>query len=214
MKRIPALLAVTVATALTLTACGSSDSGDQNTGSSNPQASSSEASADFNDADVTFAKSMIPHHQQAVQMAEMAKTHAASSQVKQLAADIEAAQGPEIKTMQGWLSAWGSGDSSESSEGGDNGHGDMGHGDMNMGNMDMGDMPGMMSKSDMHALSQAHGKAWDRMFLEMMIRHHEGAIEMAKTEQSDGKNPGAVALAKKIETAQQAEISKMKGMLG
>ena len=201
MRRIPALLAVTVAAALSLTACGNgSGSGDQSTGS-NGAASSSASTGDFNNADVTFAQHMIPHHQQAVQMAKMAKSHASSSQVKQLATKIEAAQGPEIRTMQNWLKEWGKGDS-----------GSMG--DMNMDGMDMGDMPGMMSNSDMHMLDQMQGMGWDRMFLKMMIRHHQGAIEMAKTEQTSGQNPEAIALAKKIATAQQAEITKMQQMLG
>ena len=198
MKKLTALLALLLAGVLTLAACGndstSTSSGDTST-------------AQFNDADVQFAQGMIPHHQQAVEMSQMAATHADSPEVKKLASDIEAAQGPEINTMTQWLMDWGKDVPSPS--GSDMGGMDMGDGS----HMDTADMPGMMSADDMHQLGQAHGSNWDRMFLTMMIRHHQGAIEMARTEQADGQNPDAVALAKKIEDAQSAEIATMKNML-
>ena len=201
MKKMTALLALLLAAAFSLVACG----GNNDTGSGS---ASGTASTQFNNADVQFAQEMIPHHQQAVQMAKMAQSHAASPQVKQLASDIEAAQGPEIATMTQWLKAWGKdvpSDSSSDSMGGM----DMGDGS----SMSSGDMPGMMSADDMHQLDMAHGAEWDKMFLTMMVQHHQGAIEMAKTEQASGLNPDAIALAKKIEKAQTAEIAQMQGML-
>jgi uncharacterized protein (DUF305 family) len=198
MKKLTALLALLLAGVLTLAACGSDDT-------SNPSGNTS--TAQFNDADVEFAQAMIPHHQQAVEMSQMAQTHADSPQVKQLASDIEAAQGPEIDTMTQWLQEWGQ--DVPSSSGGGMGGMDIGDGS----HMDTGDMPGMMSDDDMHQLDQAHGASWDRMFLTMMIRHHQGAIEMATTEQDHGENPDAVALAERIEDAQTAEIATMKDML-
>lgn len=187
MKRLLSATTIAVVAALTLAGCGST--------------STSSSASTFNDADVTFAQSMIPHHQQAVQMAQMAKTHASTTEVKQLADKIEAAQGPEIATMTGWLKAWGKPLPSGS---------DMsGH---DMGSMS-GDMPGMMSDGEMKKLDVATGAEFDQMFLTMMIKHHTGAIEMAKTEQSDGKNPDAVALAKEIEADQTAEITRMKDLL-
>lgn len=197
MKKLTALLALVLAGVLTLAACGddtSTSSGDSST-------------AQFNDADVEFAQGMIPHHQQAVEMSRMARTHADSPEVKKLASDIEAAQGPEIETMTQWLRDWGK--DVPSSSGSDMGGMDMGDGS----HMDTADMPGMMSDGDMHRLDQAHGADWDRLFLTMMIRHHEGALEMARTERADGQNPDAVALAKKIQDAQTAEIATMKDML-
>ena len=185
MKRLLSAVTLAVVAALALAACGS-DSG------------SSTSSSRFNDADVTFAQSMIPHHQQAVEMAKSAQMHASSPEVKQLADKVEAAQGPEIATMTGWLNAW---DEDVPSESGMD-H-DMGH----------GSMPGMMSDDDMKALDAATGAKFDRMFLTMMIEHHSGAIEMAKTEQADGENPDAVALAKKIEADQTAEIATMRDLL-
>lgn len=182
------ILAVVVAFALS--ACGSGG-GD----------SAGDGGGDFNDADVTFAQSMIPHHEQAVEMAKMAKMHASTAEVKNLADKIEAAQGPEIATMKGWLKDWGKDESSGGSMEG------MDHGSDGSG---MKDMPGMMSDDDMTGLEKATGAQFDQMFLTMMIEHHTGAIEMAKTEQSKGKNGDAKALAKQIEAAQTTEIADMK----
>ncbi len=188
MKRFLSSTILAAVAAFALTACGSGDS-------------AGDGGGDFNDADVTFAQSMIPHHEQAVQMSKMAKLHASTPEVKNLADEIEAAQGPEIATMQGWLKDWGKDESSgDSMEGMDHGSDDSG----------MDDMPGMMSDSDMSGLEQATGAAFDQMFLAMMIEHHNGAIEMAQTEQSKGKNADAKALADQIEAAQTAEIADMK----
>ena len=187
MKRLCSSTVLALVAAFALTGCGSSDSGGDGGG-------------DFNDADVTFAQSMIPHHEQAVDMAKMAQMHASSPEVKRLADKVEAAQGPEISTMKGWLKDWGKDESGGSMGGMDHGSEDSG----------MDDMPGMMSDGDMAELDKATGPQFDQMFLTMMIEHHTGAIEMAKTEQSEGKNADAKALAKKIEAAQTAEIADMK----
>jgi uncharacterized protein (DUF305 family) len=143
---------------------------------------------------------MIPHHEQAIEMAELAADRAQSTDVKELAADIEAAQGPEIEQMNAWLDQWGQ----DTTSSGSMDHGDMGHGATG----------GMMTEDDMTMLEDADGAQFDRMFLEMMIEHHEGAIDMARTEQANGENADAVALAKQIETDQEAEIAKMKTLLG
>ncbi|NYI77049.1 DUF305 domain-containing protein [Nocardioides panzhihuensis] len=158
-------------------------------------------SAGHNDADVTFAQQMILHHQQAVEMSELAGTRAESQKVKDLAADIEAAQGPEVKTMTGWLGSWGEDVPDEGMPG-------MDHGDMSSD-----DMTGMMSEEDMAELENASGAEFDQMFLTMMIEHHEGAIEMAQTEQAEGEFPDAKATAKDIETAQTEEIKTMQALL-
>ncbi|ROR91840.1 DUF305 domain-containing protein [Nocardioides aurantiacus] len=182
MKRLFSALALTLIAVLTLAACGSGSSG----GSS---------SSDFNDADVTFVQDMIPHHKQAVQMSKMAATNASAPEVKDLAKEIDAAQGPEIETMQGWLKDW------DKSQGG------------SMGGMGEGGMSGMMSGGEMKSLRAAKGAAFDQMFLNMMIAHHTGAIEMAQAEQKDGKNADAKALAEDIEQAQTDEIALMNKIL-
>jgi uncharacterized protein (DUF305 family) len=198
MKRLFSSTILALVTTFALTGCGSGDSAGDGGG---------DGGGDFNDADVTFAQSMIPHHEQAVDMAQMAKLHASTPEVKNLADKIESAQGPEIATMKGWLKDWGKDVSSgdDSSEGMDHGSDDSGSG--------MDDMPGMMSGGDMAALDKATGDEFDQMFLTMMIEHHTGAIEMAKTEQSKGKNADAKALAKQIEAAQTTEIADMKELL-
>jgi uncharacterized protein (DUF305 family) len=203
MRTKHVLVTTALIAAVTLTGCsaGSSDTtGAATSAATSPSQSAGQA---FNDADVEFAQQMIPHHRQATSMAQVAAERASSAEVKQLARDIEAAQGPEIETMSGWLDSWGK-DVPDPSD--------------SMGGMDHGDMsaeamPGMMSDAEMDELMGASGTGFDRMFLTMMIKHHEGAIEMAEAEQSEGQFEDAVALARKIEADQQAEITIMRRML-
>lgn len=150
---------------------------------------SANADADFNSADETFAMEMIGHHEQAIEMADilLAKTDV-ESQVLELAANIKAAQQPEIDLMTGWLESWGV---------------DMG----DMGGMDHGG--GMMSQEDMDALTAAGGPETSTLFLDQMVEHHEGAIEMAERELNDGQNADALELAQKIIDDQTAEIEFM-----
>jgi uncharacterized protein (DUF305 family) len=154
-----------------------------------------------NTADVTFAQGMIPHHRQAVEMADLAPDRAQSAEVKKLAADIKKAQAPEIEKLSGWLTSWGETVPAE---------GAMDH-SMHGG---MEGMEGMMSAEEMTALGNASGKAFDTAFMEMMIKHHEGAVEMAKTEQADGAHTPARKMAADIIASQSAEIEQMKKLLG
>ncbi len=156
--------------------------------------------ADHNAADVTFATDMIPHHQQAVQMAELATDRAASPEVLEVAEEIRGAQQPEIDTMSGWLEEWGEPVPDDM-------------GGMDGGSGGMGDMPGMLTDEQLADLEAADGAAFDEMFLEAMIDHHTGAIQMAQTEQEDGASPDAIALAEEIERAQTEEIDRMRELL-
>jgi uncharacterized protein (DUF305 family) len=202
--RTTAASAVLITAALGLAGCGDSDSdsgsmpGMNHGSSSTPMTPPTPSTAAFNDADVSFASQMIPHHQQAVQMASMAGYQATTPEVKRLATAIKAAQDPEIKLMSGWLTAWGKPVPTPN-------HG--GHGMSEP-------MPGMMTEEEMSELSKAKGSMFDRMWIQMMIKHHQGAVAMARTEQTNGKDPASTALAKKIETAQTAEIASMKRFLG
>lgn len=183
-KLFAATLIVTAT--LVLTACGGSDT--------------SAGGGAFNDADVTFASEMIPHHEQATEMAGLAASRSTDPEVLALASDIEKAQGPEITTMKGWLRSWGKDMPAE-------------HGSMT--GMDDGSaMPGMMSDTQMTQLAAASGAEFDTQFLTMMIEHHTGAIAMAKDEQTSGTYGPAVDLAATIATAQSAEIDLMKSLLG
>jgi uncharacterized protein (DUF305 family) len=167
-----------------------------------PSTSASEASptsstaAQFNDADVMFVQGMLPHHQQAVEMSDMLlKKSGVSAETTALAQQIKAAQGPEITTMQGWLKAWG-----KSADGG-------------MGGMDHDMGGGMATEAEMQKFDQADAKTGERMFLEMMTKHHQGAIAMAEMELKNGQNPDTIAMAKDIASSQQAEIDTMKKLL-
>jgi uncharacterized protein (DUF305 family) len=197
MRYARAISALAIASALFLSGCAANsdaDAADANTA----------AAPEFNKADVTFAQGMIPHHRQAIAMAQLAEGRASDPAVEQLAHKIEAAQSPEIRMMQGWLRSWNKPMNSNV----DGGSAPMGHGGSTKG------MSGMMPISDMRQLRSVKGAAFDEAFLSMMIKHHKGAIEMAHTEEQQGTNPQAVGLAKKIQHAQSAEIDNMTGMLG
>ncbi|SFB56768.1 Uncharacterized conserved protein, DUF305 family [Amycolatopsis marina] len=151
---------------------------------------------EFNQADTAFAQQMIPHHQQAVEMAEMVASRTANSKVIELAAQIQQAQAPEIEKMTSWLEAWGA---------------PMPMPDMD--GMDHGEMPGMMTSEVMSELEQAKDADFDRLWLEMMIEHHNGAIEMSNTQLQQGVNAEAKELAQQIIDAQQVEITTMSNLL-
>lgn len=189
MKRIAYVL-VGLLAAFILAACGAPAPDDE------PEPSAT-AAADHNDADVLFAQEMIPHHRQAIEMAEMAADRASSVEVKALAERIQQAQDPEIETMTQWLESWGEDVPAE------DGH--------MMGDDMMGG--GMMSPEEMSELMGAQGVDFDRMFLTMMTAHHEGAIEMARVEQAEGSFAPAQELAGKIIEDQQAEIDEMADLL-
>jgi uncharacterized protein (DUF305 family) len=176
-------------------ACGSSGTSyDETTPPTTPAPSSSTMA--FNDADVAFAQLMIPHHQQAVEMAVLAETRALDREVKQLAAAIKSAQQPEIDTMLGWLRAW-SRPTTPPTNAGNAGHG--GHGAAS----------GMMTPEDMNHLAAAKGSEFDRMFVDMMILHHIGAIEMAQDETVNGLSRNAIDLAKAIIRTQTDEVTTL-----
>jgi uncharacterized protein (DUF305 family) len=196
-RRAAGVVAVAAVLAFAAGCGGDGDSpGNEEQLATSASASASAAASGHNEADVEFAQGMIPHHQQAVEMAELAATRAANPKVKELGAKIAAAQAPEITQMTGWLTAWGA--SPPATSGGHDMH---------------GSMPGMMSAADMAALEKASGRDFDKKFLEMMVEHHEGALQMATTEQQQGQNTEAKALAKKIEADQTAEIQQMQTML-
>lgn len=191
------LMSISAAAIVALTtSCGAGD--DAGSGMNHETTTTSTAvSAEYNDADAMFARMMIPHHQQAVDMADLAAEKATDARVKTLASKIQGAQAPEIEELTTMLEAWGTKAEATDMPG-------MNHGSM-------GD--GMMTDDHMTQLSQATGADFDTMWLQMMIEHHEGAVTMAKTELAQGKNPDAKTLAQKIIDAQEAEITEMQGML-
>ncbi|MEV7371597.1 DUF305 domain-containing protein [Streptomyces sp. NPDC090301] len=211
-----ALVGAATATGLLLTACGTDDgtsgtdhgaasaapSGSPSASASGSGAGSGSSGASaapgpFNDADVMFAQMMIPHHEQALEMAKLAEGRAEDPEIRKLVTAIERAQDPEIQKMKAWLKGWGRPESAGHGAGGGGGHG----------------MAGMMSEQDMKDLAAAEGKAFDRTFAELMIAHHDGAVDMAKDEQKNGENPTAKALADDVVRTQSDEVAALKRIL-
>lgn len=189
-------LVAAFATALFLSACTKPAPTAEDGHTDHASASESTAAAAPNNAaDVTFVTGMIPHHEQAVEMSKLAPERSTDPAVLKLASDIAAAQGPEIETMKAFLIQWNAGT--------DTGH--EGH--------DMGAMNGMVDDATMAKLDTLKGPAFDQLWLQSMIGHHEGAIAMANTEIADGANADAKTLAQQIVSAQQAEITQMKEMV-
>jgi uncharacterized protein (DUF305 family) len=153
---------------------------------------------DHNAADVRFAQQMVPHHQQALRMAHIVAGSKAGAEVERLAAEIEKDQGPEIGTMNGWLDDWHAKAGST--------HGSLEH-------ASGGGDEGMISREQMDDLDDAWGQAFDRLWLTLMIEHHEGAVTLAEREMRDGEYSEAIDLAHEIATGQAAEIDHMKEML-
>ncbi|MDX1892027.1 DUF305 domain-containing protein [Mycolicibacterium sp. 050158] len=212
------LLTAAIAAAITVSGC-SGDAPNAANASTSPTVSTSPAMSepmpgmdhggpststatrnDFDDADVMFLQMMYPHHAQAVDMAKLVPSRSQDQKVVSLAEAIEKAQAPEMTQMAGLLESFGkpapSVDTSTHEMPG------------------TGGMPGMMSAEQMTTLAGLSGAAFDRMWLQMMIDHHAGAIDMSTTELRDGTNPDAKKLAQSIIADQQAEIVEMRSMLG
>ncbi|MCX2746966.1 DUF305 domain-containing protein [Arthrobacter sp. MI7-26] len=199
MKKTLTMISYTLATAIALAGC-SAETGGNNMPGMNHGATSASSSAstvgttgEHNAADTSFARMMIPHHAQAVQMSDvvLAKKDIPAP-VTALAGRIRAAQGPEIEKMRGWLKAW-----NEPAE-------------MSGDHI----MNGMMGEEDMKKLTASQGLEAARLFLTQMIAHHQGAVVMAQKESVDGENDDALKLGNGIVSAQEAEIKEMKELLG
>lgn len=197
IKKISCLMA-TAATLVALTGCA--DDGDD----PEPATHTAPNGDAFNDADVEFATAMIPHHAQALAMVDLTRGRRLEPEVRRLADNIQLAQGPEIELMTDWLTAWGEPVPDTVRD----------HAHAHMDDMEMdSEMPGMMSGHDMAELEAAEGSEFQQLWLEMMIEHHQGAIEMADEEQEDGLFRPAVDLAGSIEESQQSEIDHMEELL-
>ena len=196
MKKLTLTVIALTTTALLLGACGSSDMSSMDMGSSDMDNSIPE-SADFNDADVMFAQMMIPHHEQAIEMSDIAldPNTGASAAIIALATQIKGAQDPEISQMKNLLTTWGM--------------------PTEMGSMDNSSMmDGMLSLEEMDTLGQLKGAEFDKAWAKGMIAHHEGAIEMANDVLANGKNSEILALANAVVSGQSTEIETLKPLAG
>jgi len=151
-----------------------------------------------NSADTEFAQMMIEHHVGAIEMADLALERATTPEVRNLAERIRAAQGPEIDQMTTWLEGEGEPTTAGNMTG-------MDHGSM--------EMDGLDQTEAMADLEEATGSDFDRRFLQLMIAHHTGALEMAQAQLDDGVNTEMRDLAQTIIDAQEAEIAEMEDLL-
>ncbi|WWR55056.1 DUF305 domain-containing protein [Streptomyces sp. SCSIO 30461] len=218
-RRFPGLAAALVSAALALTACDSEtgsakaqsadDGGPSVVAPGRPGEPARTLSADEareavpdnrpNAADLAYARMMIVHHRQALEMTALAPGRAAGERLKRLAKRIDAAQRPEIDAMEAWLN-------------GDSRAADSGHGSHGEGGHDHGAMPGMATAAQLAQLRAAHGAAFDRLFLTLMITHHEGAVTMATEVLSNGRNVQVEEMASEVIAQQTAEINRMRAM--
>ncbi|MFC5381684.1 DUF305 domain-containing protein [Aquipuribacter nitratireducens] len=149
--------------------------------------------ATWSQDDVDFLTAMVPHHAQALDMAALAPDRAADSRVRSLAERIAAAQGPEIEAMQQWLRA-----------------NDLPEADEDDHSHDL--MKGMASTEQMLALDAARGAEFDALFLELMIAHHEGALDMA-ADAADSRNVQVNEMVQDTTIKQGVEIARMEELL-
>jgi uncharacterized protein (DUF305 family) len=189
-RRFGSLAVAAVFSVIALTSCTINTSVDPHAG----HMSMSEVSnGEFSAVDIMFAQMMIPHHEQAVEMSELAASRSQNTQLLELAEAIRGAQAPEIEQMKAWLKTAGAAS-------------DMGHDMHSMG------MDGMLTPEQMRELAAASGADFDRLFLEGMILHHEGAMQMARMI-TNSENPEVRALGEEIIVSQRREIERMRELL-
>ena len=150
-------------------------------------ATSSQSGSGYSADDIAFAEMMIPHHEQAIEMSEIALLNTTNPEVLQLAQEIKDAQSPEIELMKSWAGVKVS---------------------THAGHM----MDGMLSEGELNDLREAKGSDFDALFLKGMIKHHEGAIKMAQAVATSA-NKDVADLSASIIKAQQLEIAAIKELL-
>lgn len=155
------------------------------------------------EGDIAFMQMMVPHHAQAIEMAELADQHAVDPGVRRMAARIRAAQGPEILSMSAWLERMGVQVPQPGEDPMEYDHGAHGH----------DPMMGMLTDAQMAELARARGERFDRLFLQGMIQHHQGAVEMAENVADEGVDTLVVELADDVHLTQTAEIARMRDLL-
>ena len=188
------LWAAAAATVILLTSC-SGPSTPEHAGHTGPNPTHNSQSAEHNAAGVSFARSMIPHHQQAVEMAAMVPSRSTNPDVRVMATHISSDQQAEILTMTGLLAQWGVPGAAD--------HGD--HSGM--------PVAGMVDDATLNEIRSARGSSFDALWMTSMISHHQGAITMAQTEIARGHSSDAIELAGMIISAQQREIAQMNHLL-
>lgn len=174
-----------------------------------------------NEADVTYLVLMIEHHAQALEMTDLVPERYEREGIERIADRISAAQGPEITAMESWLEENVFGPARENPahqnfcglEGEGTHHG--GEGDVPRCELevDHADMPGMASEEELERLAAAQGEEFDRLFVELMTIHHEGAVTMAEEVLADGKDQTVMRMANDVIAEQNADIARMEQIL-
>ncbi len=181
---------IVFATAAAIPACGGTAEHGTHVSST---AAAGQQDPQHNDNDITFAENMIPHHQQAIDLAALVPDRSSNPAVIKMAAAIAAQQEPEVNALRAMLVQW-----QVNSTG--NSHHAMGQ--------------GMVDDATMARLKTLKGAEFDTLWLQSMIAHHQGAIEMAKAEITQGQDPDMIAMANNIVVVQQDEIGQLKQILG
>lgn len=161
-------------------------------------------------ADVGFARDMQAHHAQAVEMALLVRERSDDPELRQVALDIELTQQQQQGQMYGWLAVWGlpqAGSSPAMAWADGHGHGAADAGD------DVVPMPGMASDAQIADLRAATGADAERLFLELMIAHHEGGVAMARSALELATQPAVRRLAQAVVDSQTAEIAVLETLL-
>lgn len=193
--RLRIVAAVTaLATAAAVSACGNSSRDERTDHEQTATSAAAEGAAAHNADDVMFAQMMIPHHQQAIELVTLTETNADNQQLRTLANDMLKEQAGEIQVFRGWLEQWRAPEEPDHA----------GHG---------ATMPGMIDAATVERLKTLRGADFDKLWLQSMITHHQGAIEMAQAEIATGQNPDASTVARSIVASQQAQIDRMNQML-
>jgi uncharacterized protein (DUF305 family) len=185
LRIVRLIAAVTALVAVVAAACGKS--------SDHPQTTDDKAG--HNRADVVFATDMIPHHQQALDLSAVVPNRSTDPALIKLASGIATSQAPQIQKLKGFVVQW-----SEQADSHSGGQADTA-------------MHGMVDQATMTRVASLQGTEFDKLWLQSMIGHHRGALEMAQAEIKNGVNTDAVAMAHSIVTSQQAEIDQMTKML-
>lgn len=202
-RRTAAMFAAALAAAF-LAACGGpADPAADGAGSQIPETPVIAGEpAGYNADDVSFATNMVAHHKQAIDLSKLVPDRTENPELAALASQIAAVQQPEINIMNVFLVQWNENPEAATDPGGGEDH--AGHGQT---------MQGMVDDATMAELESLRGTEFDRLWLESMISHHQGAVEMAKAEVAHGKNVDAIAMAETMVATQEAEIVQMKQML-
>jgi uncharacterized protein (DUF305 family) len=184
-----AIIALLAAAVVSLSLNRSDDPKSLNSGSS--YSGHSSTNENYTGADVMFLQMMIPHHQQAIDISNLAMENSQDSELLKLAQIISRDQAAEITQMKAWLVDAGASE-------------DMGH--------SMDGMGGMLNGAELEALAAAKGVEFDRLWLKGMTEHHDGAIHMTQMIE-DAQNPEIKAFGSKVIADQSAQIAQMKEML-